>query len=90
MGPLVRGFITTYFSWHWNFFINVPIGFIGIALALKFIPDIRVRGLPPATCPGFIIAFGLGIAQFAIQAPRPPHARSMTEVLLTPAQPRFS
>src|SRR6185295_2693052 len=40
-GPPVVGFITTYFSWEWIFVINIPIGFIGIALATKFIPDIR-------------------------------------------------
>jgi len=68
MGPLVGGFITTYFSWHWNFFINVPIGFVGIALALKFVPDIRMPRPSAFDIPGFlIIAFGLGIGQFAIE-----------------------
>src|SRR3954470_10272549 len=68
MGPLVGGFITTYFSWHWNFFINVPIGFIGIALALKFIPEIRLARPAAFDLPGFlIIACGMGTAQFAIE-----------------------
>jgi len=68
MGPLVGGFITTYFSWHWNFFINVPIGFIGIGLALRFVPDIRMPRPSAFDIPGFlIIAFGLGTAQFAIE-----------------------
>ncbi len=31
MGPLLGGFITTYFNWRWIFFINVPIGLIGMA-----------------------------------------------------------
>ena len=30
MGPPVGGFITTFFSWHWIFLINIPIGLIGI------------------------------------------------------------
>ena len=68
MGPLVGGFITTYFTWHWNFFINVPIGFIGIALALKFIPDMRMPRPSAFDVTGFlIIACGLGVAQFAIE-----------------------
>jgi len=68
MGPLVGGFITTYFSWHWNFYINVPIGFIGIALALRYIPNIRMPRPSAFDVAGFlIIACGLGVAQFAIE-----------------------
>jgi MFS family permease len=33
IGPPFGGFITTYISWHWIFFINVPIGILGIVLA---------------------------------------------------------
>ena len=33
VGPPIGGFITTYFTWHWIFLINVPIGLIGIWLA---------------------------------------------------------
>ena len=68
MGPLVGGFITTNFSWHWNFFINVPIGVIGIALAIRFIPDIRMPRPSAFDISGFIIiACGLGTVQFALE-----------------------
>ncbi len=68
MGPLVGGFITTYFSWHWNFFINVPIGLFGVALALRFVPDIRMPRPSAFDIPGFlIVACGLGVAQYAIE-----------------------
>ena len=30
IGPPLGGFITTYFSWHWIFLINIPIGMVGI------------------------------------------------------------
>ncbi|MGJ8528349.1 DHA2 family efflux MFS transporter permease subunit [Maritalea sp.] len=36
-GPPVGGFLTTYFSWHWIFYINIPIGIIGIILASKYL-----------------------------------------------------
>ena len=39
LGPPVGGFITTYFSWHWIFVINIPIGLLGIALVTRFIPE---------------------------------------------------
>ncbi|TIX72413.1 MAG: multidrug efflux MFS transporter, partial [Mesorhizobium sp.] len=39
VGPPIGGFITTYFTWHWIFLINVPIGLIGIWLATRFLPE---------------------------------------------------
>ncbi|CAN0531837.1 unnamed protein product, partial [Scytosiphon promiscuus] len=42
-GPPLGGFLTTYFSWHWIFLINVPIGIAGIWLCGIFLPDIARR-----------------------------------------------
>jgi len=39
MGPLLGGWITDNWSWHWIFFINVPIGIISILMTLFFIFD---------------------------------------------------
>ncbi|MGV3492108.1 MAG: MFS transporter [Devosia sp.] len=39
VGPPVGGFITTYFSWHWIFLINVPIGLLGVLLVNRFLPE---------------------------------------------------
>lgn len=41
IGAPLSGFITTYFSWRWIFWINAPIGVLGLILATRFIPDIR-------------------------------------------------
>ena len=38
LGPVLGGVITTYSSWHWLFFINIPICIIIIALSAKHIP----------------------------------------------------
>src|SRR6187399_2017336 len=43
LGPPIGGFITTYATWHWIFIINIPIGLLGIALATKYIDDIRAE-----------------------------------------------
>ena len=83
MGPLVGGFITTYFTWHWNFFINVPIGLIGMAVALRFIPDVRMPRPSAFDVTGFvIIACGMGTAQFALENLGRHTLPDSTEVLL--------
>jgi EmrB/QacA subfamily drug resistance transporter len=63
-GPPIGGFITTYASWHWIFIINVPIGILGIALATRFIPNIRTEYPYPFDVVGFILS-GLGIGGLA-------------------------
>ena len=39
IGPLLGGWITDNWSWHWIFYVNVPIGVISILMALFFIVD---------------------------------------------------
>jgi EmrB/QacA subfamily drug resistance transporter len=41
VGPPIGGFIATYADWRWIFFINIPVGLLGVALAWRFIPQIR-------------------------------------------------
>ena len=41
LGPLVGGWLTTYASWHWAFFINVPIGIIVIVGVLALVPETK-------------------------------------------------
>jgi len=64
VGPPLGGFITTYFDWRWIFLVNLPIGALGIVLALKFIPAGR-QPPPPLDWLGFALAGGgLGAAMF--------------------------
>jgi len=41
LGPPLGGFIVTYLNWRWIFYINVPIGILGVALVTLFIADSR-------------------------------------------------
>ena len=70
LGPPLGGFITTYFDWRLIFFINVPIGILGVFLATRFIDDVRAETVPPLDLRGLILVglglcgtvFGLGMA----------------------------
>src|SRR4029079_8653174 len=54
VGPPVGGFITTFFTWHWIFLINVPIGIAGIWVAGRVLPDLPPVGSRPIDLAGFI------------------------------------
>ncbi|QKJ44181.1 MFS transporter [Klebsiella pneumoniae] len=54
IGPPLGGFITRYASWHWIFFINVPLGLAAIILSLRIIPDIRETERRSFDLSGFI------------------------------------
>ena len=64
IGPPLGGFITTYFSWHWIFLINIPIGLLGIFLALRYIDPIRSEHREPFDFYGMVLA-GLGVGGIA-------------------------
>lgn len=59
-GPPLGGFITTYFHWRWIFWINVPIGALGVALSLRFIANLREETVPKFDFRGFALS-GLGL-----------------------------
>jgi len=61
VGPPVGGFIVTYYSWRWIFFINVPIGALGFMLVTWYIPNIREEVAFPLDFRGFLLT-GLGLA----------------------------
>ena len=56
IGPPVGGFITTYSSWRWIFFLNVPLGLIGIVLAVLWIANDRDSEVRPFDWLGFALA----------------------------------
>jgi EmrB/QacA subfamily drug resistance transporter len=56
LGPPLGGFIVSYLSWHWIFYINVPIGIGGIALATRFITDFREPTSSRFDFPGLVLS----------------------------------
>src|SRR6266404_4643478 len=64
IGPPLGGFITTYFSCHWIFLINIPIGLIGIFMALRYIDPIRSENPERFDLYGLVLA-GIGLGGIA-------------------------
>ncbi|WOF15522.1 MFS transporter [Methanoplanus sp. FWC-SCC4] len=44
-GPAIGGYITHYLSWHWIFYINIPLGLIGVILTLYLFEDQKPSGI---------------------------------------------
>lgn len=42
LGPVIGGFLTDYLSWHWVFYINVPIAAIALFLVAREFPSMEV------------------------------------------------
>jgi EmrB/QacA subfamily drug resistance transporter len=40
-GPTLGGILIGSLSWHWIFFVNLPIGILGVILVLRFVPNIK-------------------------------------------------
>jgi len=68
LGPLVGGWLTTYYSWHWAFLINVPIGIIVLIGVFIVVPETRdATGRKGIDVPGTIlVTLGLIGVVFAL------------------------
>ena len=64
IGPPLGGLISTLFSWRWIFWINIPVGLLGIYLASRFIDNFREDTVPPLDVKGFFLS-GIGLAGLA-------------------------
>jgi EmrB/QacA subfamily drug resistance transporter len=60
LGPIAGGLIVGYFHWRVIFFVNLPIGLIGLLLVYMHLPDYREKS-NPLDIVGLIL-FGSGIA----------------------------
>jgi EmrB/QacA subfamily drug resistance transporter len=61
VGPPVGGFITTYFSWRWIFWINLPVAALGMILATLYVPNVKGERVSRFDYIGFILS-GVGLA----------------------------
>ena len=69
VGPLLGGWITDNWSWHWVFFINIPIGIVAIIMAMAFIVDPDYAGARKMKVDYMGLAFlavGIGCLQIVL------------------------
>jgi EmrB/QacA subfamily drug resistance transporter len=55
IGPPLGGFITTYSSWRWIFYLNLPLGLIALVLAWRFVRNPDDAPQRPFDTPGFVL-----------------------------------
>lgn len=65
LGPLIGGLITTYTSWRWIFFINIPIGILALLFTKKYIENEIAEQKIKADVIGFIL-IGTSLSCFAV------------------------
>jgi EmrB/QacA subfamily drug resistance transporter len=61
LGPLLGGLIVHYLHWSMVFFVNIPVGILGLFLVWRFLPDYREDKTNPLDIVGLVL-FGSGVA----------------------------
>src|SRR5581483_1891894 len=67
VGPTLGGYIVTYANWPLIFYINVPVGVVGITMAILLVRDHSSEGRTRFDLPGFVlVASGLAAVLYAM------------------------
>ncbi|MBO9544824.1 MFS transporter [Caulobacter sp.] len=68
IGPPIGGFIVTYLDWRWIFYLNIPIGLLGLVLVTLFIDEVRGETPKRTDIPGFLLSgMSLGCLLFGFE-----------------------
>ncbi|SDA35450.1 MFS transporter [Sphingomonas sp. NFR15] len=68
VGPPLGGFIVTYLDWRWIFYINLPVGVLGVWLVGRFIANIKEDQPAPFDPRGFVLSgLSLGCLLFGFE-----------------------
>lgn len=69
IGPVIGGLISTYASWPWIFYVNLPFGLLGVLAGWRYMPELKRPEQPVFDFGGFVLmAAALICVQVAVQA----------------------
>jgi EmrB/QacA subfamily drug resistance transporter len=81
LGPVAGGFIVGFLHWRMIFFVNVPIGILGLYLVYRHLPDFRAEHTDPLDVVGMILfGSGVGLLSYILEV-FGEHTLSTAEVL---------
>lgn len=58
LGPLLGGYLTQHASWHWVFFLNVPVGIVAFIVGTRTIRESRSEQARQLDIPGLVLGTG--------------------------------
>ncbi|MHA0288482.1 MFS transporter [Mycobacterium sp. C3-094] len=67
VGPLAGGVLVDHLGWQWIFFVNVPVGVLGLVLALRLVPALPTQSKQIDVLGVVLSAVGLFLIVFALQ-----------------------
>ncbi|MFT3968072.1 MAG: MDR family MFS transporter [Sphingobium sp.] len=83
VGPPLGGFIVTWLDWRWIFYINLPVGLLGVWLVGRFIANVREDDPAPFDFPGFVLSgLSLGCLLFGFEMASRPGEGAMAAILI--------
>ena len=67
VGVLAGGILTKYAGWEWIFFVNVPVGVLAFALAIRYVHESKAQRVPTPDWAGAVtVTSGLALLVYAV------------------------
>ncbi len=80
LGPIAGGLIVGYLHWRFIFFVNIPIGLIGLFMVYLHLPDYREKSDPLDTVGLILFGSGIALLSYVLEV-FGDHTQSVSEIL---------